>query len=67
MPRPSQENKILEAALQCFADLGYEGTRTRHIAERAGVAESALYRHYASKEAIAQVLFQQHCQDLPSV
>jgi len=64
MPRPSQENKILEAALQCFADLGYEGTRIRHIAERAGVAESALYRHYVSKEAIAQVLFQQHCSNM---
>lgn len=64
MPRASQENKILEAALQCFAELGYEGTRIRQIAERAGVAESALYRHYPSKEVVAHTLFQHHCQDL---
>jgi AcrR family transcriptional regulator len=57
MPRPSQEDKILEAALDCFARNGYAGTRIRHIAEKAGVTEGALYRHYASKEEIAQALY----------
>ncbi|HEX2909750.1 MAG TPA: TetR family transcriptional regulator, partial [Chloroflexia bacterium] len=33
MPRPSQENKILEAALYCFAQKGYDGTTIRHMAE----------------------------------
>jgi AcrR family transcriptional regulator len=57
MPRPSQKPAILDAALACFAEHGYDATRVRHIAERAGVAESALYRHYPSKEAIAQDLY----------
>ena len=57
MPRPSRRPAILEAALACFAERGYDGTRIKHIAERAGVAESALYRHYPSKEAVAQELF----------
>jgi len=57
MPRPSQEAKILDAALACFAEHGYEGTRVRHIAERALVSEGALYRHYTSKEALAQALY----------
>lgn len=48
---------MLDAALACFAEHGYEGTRVRHIAERAGVSEGALYRHYASKEALAQALY----------
>jgi AcrR family transcriptional regulator len=58
MPRPSQKAAILSAALSCFAEYGYDGTRVRHIAERAGVAESALYRHYPAKEALAQELYQ---------
>jgi len=63
MPRPSQKDKILEAALECFAELGYAATRLRHIAERAEVSEAALYRHYESKEAVAQTLFAYHLQD----
>jgi AcrR family transcriptional regulator len=62
MPRPSQETAILDAALHCFATMGYDATRTRHIAEAAGVSEGALYRHYPSKEAIAQALFLHHMQ-----
>jgi AcrR family transcriptional regulator len=60
MPRPSQEDKILAAALACFAQLGYDATRVRHIAAHAGVTEGALYRHYPSKEAVAQELYRRH-------
>jgi AcrR family transcriptional regulator len=60
MPRPSQSDKILEAALHCFATYGYDATRIKHIAEAAGVSEGALYRHYPSKEAVAITLFAQH-------
>jgi AcrR family transcriptional regulator len=60
MPRPSQEATILAAALSCFAEHGYEATRIRQIAERAKVSEGALYRHYPSKEAVAQALFTTH-------
>ena len=60
MPRPSREPEILEAALACFADFGYDATRVKHIAGRAGVSEAALYRHHASKEAVALALFATH-------
>jgi AcrR family transcriptional regulator len=60
LPRPSQKDKILRAALDCFAELGYDATRVRHIADRAEVSEAALYRHYPSKEAVAQQLYGQH-------
>ncbi|MCW2994496.1 MAG: hypothetical protein JWQ18_1991 [Conexibacter sp.] len=60
MARPSREPEILEAALACFAERGYDATRVRHIAERAGVSEAALYRHHPSKEAVALALFATH-------
>jgi AcrR family transcriptional regulator len=63
MPRPSQKEKIIEAALQCFARQGYAGTRIREIAEAANVSEAALYRHFESKEAVAQSLFAHHFQE----
>ena len=36
----------------------------REIAERAGVSEGALYRHYASKEELACSIFLTHLQQL---
>ncbi len=60
LPRPSQKDKILRAALECFAELGYDATRVRHIADRAQVSEAALYRHYPSMETLAQELYGHH-------
>jgi AcrR family transcriptional regulator len=43
---------ILDAALQVCAAKGYEGGTMREVAALLGVTEPALYRHYASKEAL---------------
>jgi AcrR family transcriptional regulator len=60
MGRPSREAEILAGALGAFAEHGYDATRVRHIAQRAGVSEAALYCHYRSKEDIALALFRTH-------
>lgn len=41
---------IIKAAREEFAVAGYEGTRVRAIAERAGVNDAMLYRHFKGKE-----------------
>jgi AcrR family transcriptional regulator len=52
-PRPaSRRDQILGAAMECFASAGFRGTTTREIASRVGLTEAALYRHFASKEAL---------------
>ena len=48
---------LCDAALTLFAEQGIESTATREIAERAGVAEGTLYRHFNSKEELVQCLF----------
>jgi len=63
LPRPSQKDKILQAALECFAELGYDATRVRHVAQRAGVSNAALYRHYPSMQALAGELYTRHFAD----
>jgi AcrR family transcriptional regulator len=42
-------DRILKAARACFAAQGYEGTSTRMIAEKAGLATAALYHHFGKK------------------
>jgi AcrR family transcriptional regulator len=42
-------DRILKEARACFATFGYEGTSTRMIAERAGLATAALYHHFGKK------------------
>lgn len=55
---------ILEAALGLFVERGFHGTAVPEIAERAGVGAGTIYRHFASKEAMVNALFQQHKQAL---
>lgn len=49
--------RIEAEALRLFAQKGVDGTSVRDIAQAVGVAEGALYRHFASKEALARELF----------
>jgi AcrR family transcriptional regulator len=49
--------RIKTAALALFVDKGVAGTSTRDIAEAAGVAEGALYRHFEGKDDLAWSLF----------
>ncbi len=41
--------RIVRAALEAFADLGYDGATTRDIAERAGVNQGLITYHFAGK------------------
>ena len=46
---PAADAAILDATIELFADLGFEGVSIEAVAERAGVAKSTVYRRYPSK------------------
>jgi AcrR family transcriptional regulator len=69
--RPNRDGQILAAALSVFAERGYDGARVRHIAQRAGVSDGALYSHHPSKQAVALALLfhhlERHCELIEEV
>ena len=46
------KERIMEAALELFAQNGYLGTSMSDIAGRLGITKAALYKHYAGKQEI---------------
>ena len=48
----STEEKILEAASEVFTEKGFSGTRTRDIAEKAGINLALLNYYFRSKEKL---------------
>lgn len=50
--------RILRAALDLYASAGFRGTTTAAIAERAGVAEGSIYRHFPGKAGLYQAVVQ---------
>lgn len=48
---------LLEAALHCFAQRGFEGTSIRDIAAEAGRNSSLISHHFGSKEGLYEAVF----------
>lgn len=45
-----KQQKIVEIAIEIFAEKGYASTSTSEIAKAAGVAEGTIFKHFGSKE-----------------
>jgi AcrR family transcriptional regulator len=52
----ARKSQIILAAWDCFARNGYHQTKMQDIAREAGLSAGAIYRYYASKEALLKAI-----------
>src|ERR1700742_4560731 len=50
--QPNASERLAVAALDLFAERGYEDTTVIHIAEGAGLTKSTFFRHFADKREV---------------
>lgn len=53
-----RENLIVDAAIEFFAEHGFEGT-TRQLAERLGITQPLLYRYFPTKQKLIERVYEE--------
>lgn len=56
--RDESVRSIMDAAMEVFAEVGYEGARVDDIADRAGISKSMIYYRVGDKEALYAAVIQ---------
>lgn len=51
-----KQERIIQAALQLFAQEGFHATSTNKVAKKAGVSEGLIFRHFGNKEGLLQAV-----------
>lgn len=54
-----KQERILQAALELFAQEGFKATSTSKVAKRAGVSEGLIFRHFGNKEGLLEAIVKQ--------
>jgi AcrR family transcriptional regulator len=56
-PTKPRRRQILDAALNCFLEQGFESTTIEQIRQASGASHGSIYHHFGNKEAIALALY----------
>jgi AcrR family transcriptional regulator len=58
-----RRDSILDAALSCFSQRGYDATTIEEIRARSGASVGSIYHHFGGKDRIAAALYEEALRD----
>lgn len=58
--------QLLRCAIAVFSERGFRGATTKEIAERAGVSEAIIFRHFPTKEELYRAIIDQKMEESQS-
>jgi AcrR family transcriptional regulator len=58
-----RRRQIIQVAMDLFASRGFRGTTTRQIAQKIGVNEAIIFRHFSHKEDLYWAVIDHKCRD----
>ncbi len=64
LSREDKRRRIIDAAVQVFAEKGFFGARVSEIADAAGVADGTIYLYFKSKDDLLVSLFEEKMQGI---
>jgi len=59
--------QIINTALDIFAEKGFNGTRTREIAQRAEISETLIFQHFKNKQELYLAIFKEFVSHHPAI
>jgi TetR/AcrR family transcriptional regulator, transcriptional repressor for nem operon len=59
-PREFNETAVLNAAIQCFWNKGYDATSVRDLAQRMGITSASLYNTFGEKRSLYRAALDQY-------
>lgn len=62
--RRQTQARLLDAALDAFADRGFHGTSVEDLCERAGFSRGAFYSNFSSKDELFVALYQRQAEQI---
>ena len=65
--KTNTREKILETAIELFAEKGFNGTTTKEIAEAAEVNESLIFRHFSTKRELYKAIIEKKIDEEPGI